>query len=151
MSNTIATARSNDIVPVIAVQDISQLRTQYSRDEADLFLNITGNLLCGQVGGETARWVSERFPKIQQPKESVSTNVIGWFAWSGIIQYYLILVCPAVKVFRNKLAAIIYLYALGNSSVFPFQSFQDVHHIYSFDGLSDPDSMTVTTKIIDYS
>jgi len=74
MGNTIATARSNDIVPIIAIQDLSQLRTQYSRDEADLFLNITGNLLCGQVGGETARWVSERFPKIQQPRESVSTN-----------------------------------------------------------------------------
>jgi len=74
MGNTIATARSNDIVPIIAIQDLSQLRTQYSRDEADLFLNITGNLLCGQVGGDTARWVSERFPKIQQPRESVSTN-----------------------------------------------------------------------------
>lgn len=74
MGNTIATARSNDIVPILAIQDLSQLRTHYSRDEADLFLNITGNLLCGQVGGETARWVSERFPKIQQPRESVSTN-----------------------------------------------------------------------------
>jgi len=64
MTTIIATGRSNNIVPIIAVQDLSQLRTQYSRDEADLFLNIAGNLVCGQVGGETARWVSERFPGV---------------------------------------------------------------------------------------
>jgi len=74
MNTTIATARSNDIVPVLAIQDLSQLRTQYSRDEADTIFNITGNLLCGQVGGETARWVSERFPKIWQDRTSISTN-----------------------------------------------------------------------------
>lgn len=71
---TIATARSNDIVPVIAVQDLSQLRTQYSHQEADLILNITGNLICGQVGGETAKWVSERFPGTMQFKRTVATN-----------------------------------------------------------------------------
>jgi len=74
MTTTIATARSNDIIPILAVQDLSQLRTQYSREEADLILNISGNLLCGQVGGETARWVSERFPKILQETTSVSNN-----------------------------------------------------------------------------
>jgi len=71
---TIATARSNDIVPVLCVQDLSQLRTQYSREEADLILNITGNLLCGQVGGETARWVSERFPGTMQDRTTISVN-----------------------------------------------------------------------------
>ncbi|MES1250205.1 MAG: TraM recognition domain-containing protein [Chitinophaga rupis] len=74
MTTTIATARSNNIVPVIAVQDLSQLRTQYSRDEADLILNISGNLLCGQVGGETARWISERFPRVWQDRTSISIN-----------------------------------------------------------------------------
>jgi hypothetical protein len=74
MTSTIATARSNNIIPILAVQDLSQLRTQYSREEADLFMNISGNLLCGQVGGETAKWVSERFPKILQEKTSVSNN-----------------------------------------------------------------------------
>ncbi|MHA4811770.1 YWFCY domain-containing protein [Flavitalea flava] len=73
-TTTIATARSNNVVPILAVQDLSQLRTQYSREEADLFLNIAGNLFCGQVGGETARWISERFPKILQTKASFSAN-----------------------------------------------------------------------------
>ena len=74
VATTIATARSNDIIPVLAVQDLSQLRTQYTRDEADGILNICGNLFCGQVGGDTARWVSERFPKIQRVQSSVSSN-----------------------------------------------------------------------------
>jgi hypothetical protein len=74
MTTTIATARSNNIVPILAVQDLSQLRTQYSRDEADLILNITGNLICGQVGGDTAGWVSERFPKVLQERATVSAN-----------------------------------------------------------------------------
>lgn len=74
MTTTIATGRSNKIIPILAVQDLSQLRTQYSRNEADLFLNITGNVFCGQVGGETAKWMSERFPTIQQEKPSISNN-----------------------------------------------------------------------------
>jgi hypothetical protein len=74
MTDTIATARSNNIVPILAVQDLSQLRTQYSRDEADQILNITGNLLCGQVGGDTARWISERFPRVLHDRTSMSTN-----------------------------------------------------------------------------
>ncbi|GGB23939.1 YWFCY domain-containing protein [Puia dinghuensis] len=72
MTTTIATGRSNDIIPVLAVQDLSQLRTRYTRNEAETFLNISGNLLCGQVGGETARWVSERFPPIQRQLSSVT-------------------------------------------------------------------------------
>jgi len=71
MATTIGTGRAHYITPIIAVQDLSQLRTLYTKDEADLFLNISGNLLCGQVSGETARWVSERFPRIQREKESV--------------------------------------------------------------------------------
>lgn len=74
MMTTIATARSNNIIPVLALQDLSQLRTQYSRDEADQIFNMAGNLLCGQVGGDTARSVSERFPKIWQDTTSFSTN-----------------------------------------------------------------------------
>lgn len=74
MTTTLATGRSNNITTVLAVQDLSQLRTQYSRNEADLFLNIAGNVFCGQVGGETAKWMSERFPTIQREKPSISSN-----------------------------------------------------------------------------
>jgi hypothetical protein len=71
---TIATARSNNIVPILAIQDINQLRTQYSREEADMMLNIAGNVFCGQVGGETALRISERFPKILRDHKTISTN-----------------------------------------------------------------------------
>lgn len=74
MSTVMATGRSNNIVPILAIQDLSQLRTQYTRDEADLILNISGNMFCGQVGGETAKWVSERIPRVQQARVTVSDN-----------------------------------------------------------------------------
>jgi len=74
MVTTMATARSNNIVPVLSIQDINQLRTQYSKGEADMILAIAGNVFCGQVGGETALRVSERFPKILRDHKSVSTN-----------------------------------------------------------------------------
>jgi hypothetical protein len=74
MATTVATGRSNNIIPILAIQDITQLRTQYSHQEADTLLNISGNLLCGQVSGETARWVSDRFPRILQDRSSVSVN-----------------------------------------------------------------------------
>jgi hypothetical protein len=74
MVTTMATARSNNIVPILSIQDINQLRTQYSKGEADMILAIVGNVFCGQVGGETALRVSERFPKIIRDHTSVSTN-----------------------------------------------------------------------------
>jgi hypothetical protein len=74
MLNTFATARSNDIVPVIVVQDISQLKLEYSDDEANAVVNISGNFFCGQAAGKTAEWVSQRFPKMLKDRESVSTN-----------------------------------------------------------------------------
>jgi len=74
MVTTMATARSNNIVPVLSIQDINQLRTQYSKGEADMILAISGSVFCGQVGGETALRVSERFPKIILDHKSVSTN-----------------------------------------------------------------------------
>jgi len=73
---TISVGRAHNIIPFIVVQDVSQLQILYSKAEADAILNMTGNLLCGQTGGDTARWVSERFPTIVQHKTTVSTNSI---------------------------------------------------------------------------
>ena len=56
------------------MQDLSQLRLQYSRAEADTVMNMTGNLICGQVGGETARWISERFLAVLKYRTTVSVN-----------------------------------------------------------------------------
>ncbi len=72
--STIATARSNNIIPILVIQDISQLRTRYSRPEADQIFNSTGNIISGQVGGETAQLLSQRFPQIMQYRNSYSEN-----------------------------------------------------------------------------
>jgi hypothetical protein len=74
MMPTMATGRSNDIVAVLAVQDLAQLRILYSKDEAEWVFGIAGNLFCGQVGGETAMRVAEWFPRVLKERASVSTN-----------------------------------------------------------------------------
>lgn len=74
IDNLMATARSNKVAVTLAVQDYSQLKKDYGRDQAEVIMNIVGNIICGQVTGDTAKQLSERFGKINQQKESVSVN-----------------------------------------------------------------------------
>lgn len=72
MDSVIATARSNKVATTLAMQDFSQLKKDYGRDQAEVIMNITGNVISGQVSGETAKQLSERFGKIMQDRESIS-------------------------------------------------------------------------------
>jgi hypothetical protein len=74
IDNLIATARSNKVAVTLAVQDYSQLKKDYGREQAEVIMNIVGNIICGQVTGDTAKQLSERFGKINQQKESISIN-----------------------------------------------------------------------------
>lgn len=74
MDSLIATARSNKVATCLGIQDFSQLRKDYGREQADVILNITGNIVSGQVTGDTAKQLSERFGKIMQDRESYSIN-----------------------------------------------------------------------------
>ncbi|MDE3183188.1 MAG: YWFCY domain-containing protein [Bacteroidota bacterium] len=74
MDSLIATARSNKVAACLGVQDFSQLRKDYGREQADVIMNITGNIIAGQVTGDTAKQLSERFGKIMQDRESYSIN-----------------------------------------------------------------------------
>ena len=74
IDNLIATARSNKVATTIAVQDYSQLKNEYSRDQAEVIMNIMGNVISGQVSGDTAKFLSEKFGRILQDKESISIN-----------------------------------------------------------------------------
>jgi hypothetical protein len=76
IDNLIATARSNKVAVTLAVQDYSQLKKDYGREQAEVIMNIVGNIVCGQVTGDTAKQLSERFGKINQVKESVSINTM---------------------------------------------------------------------------
>lgn len=71
---TIFTGRANNITTIIAVQDYSQLKLIYSREEAESIFNIAGNIISGQVSGDTARLLSERFSKTFQDRGSISIN-----------------------------------------------------------------------------
>jgi hypothetical protein len=74
MDTLIATARSNKVAATIAIQDASQLVFNYGKEQAEVIMNITGNVISGQVTGSTAKTLSERFGKIMQDRESVSIN-----------------------------------------------------------------------------
>jgi hypothetical protein len=74
LEGTIATARGNNVCTCLAVQDISQLRKDYGKESADVIFNIVGNIISGQVLGDTAKSLSERFGKIMQQRESLSIN-----------------------------------------------------------------------------
>jgi hypothetical protein len=71
---TIATGRSNLISTCLGIQDASQLRKDYGKEQADVIMNIVGNIAAGQVSGDTAKQISERVGKIMQDRESLSIN-----------------------------------------------------------------------------
>ncbi len=70
----IAVARSYKVSTVLCVQDFSQLVKDYGKELAEVIVNICGNVISGQVTGDTAKQLSERFGKIVQERESVSVN-----------------------------------------------------------------------------
>ena len=74
MDSLIATARSNKVATTLAMQDFRQLKKDYGKEQADVIVDITGNLISGQVMGETSKLLSERFGKIMQDRQSVSVN-----------------------------------------------------------------------------
>ena len=74
IDSLIATARSNKVATTLAMQDFSQLKKDYGKEQADVIVNITGNIISGQVMGETSKLLSERFGKIMQDRESVTIN-----------------------------------------------------------------------------
>ena len=70
--DALATGRSNQVAITVGVQDFSQLQRDYGKQQSDVIVNIVGNIISGQVKGETARQLSESFGRIQQDKESLS-------------------------------------------------------------------------------
>ena len=74
LDNLIATARSNKVSVCLGIQDFSQLERDYGEKEAKVIINTVGNIFSGQVVGDTARTLSERFGKIVQMRESHSVS-----------------------------------------------------------------------------
>ncbi len=74
LDNLIATARSNKVAVCLGFQDFSQLNRDYGDKESKVIQNTVGNIFSGQVVGETAKTLSERFGKILQRRQSLSVN-----------------------------------------------------------------------------
>ena len=74
LDNLIATARSNKVAVCLGFQDFSQLVRDYGDKEAKVVQNTVGNIFSGQVVGETAKSLSERFGKVLQKRQSMTIN-----------------------------------------------------------------------------
>ena len=55
-------------------QDFSQLTRDYGDKESKVIQNTVGNVFSGQVVGETAKTLSERFGKVLQQRQSMTIN-----------------------------------------------------------------------------
>lgn len=74
LDNLIATARSNKVAVCLGFQDYSQLTRDYGDKESKVIQNTVGNIFSGQVVGETAKTLSERFGKVLQKRQSMTIN-----------------------------------------------------------------------------
>lgn len=72
LDNLIATARSNKVAVCLGFQDFSQLTRDYGDKESKVIQNTVGNIFAGQVVGDTAKTLSERFGKNLQRRRSFS-------------------------------------------------------------------------------
>ncbi len=74
LDHFIATARSNRIATCLILQDFSQLVRDYGERQSRVVFNTIGNIISGQVLGETAKLLSERFGRILQTRQGYSSN-----------------------------------------------------------------------------
>ncbi len=74
LDNLIATARQNKVATLLGFQDFSQLVRDYGDKESKVIQNTVGNIFSGQVVGETAKTLSERFGKVLQKRQSMTIN-----------------------------------------------------------------------------
>ena len=74
LDNLIATARSNKVAIILGAQDRSQLKRDYGDKEAAVIINTVGNLMSGQVNGETAESLSKIFGKQFREQQSRSIS-----------------------------------------------------------------------------
>ena len=74
LDNLIATARSNKVAVCLGFQDFSQLSRDYGDKESRVIQNTVGNIFSGQVVGETAKNLSERFGKVLQKRQNMTIS-----------------------------------------------------------------------------
>ncbi|MBV4359112.1 YWFCY domain-containing protein [Pinibacter aurantiacus] len=70
----LSVCRSYLVSTTLVIQDASQLILHYGKHQADVIMSMAGNIISGQVTGDSARVLADRFGKIMQDRESVSIN-----------------------------------------------------------------------------
>ncbi|MHC5310429.1 TraM recognition domain-containing protein [Myroides sp. LJL116] len=95
LDHFIATARSNKISTTLSLQDYSQLVRDYGEKQSKVIFNSLGNIISGQVLGETAKLLSERFGRIIQKRQGY-TNSDSHF--SSSVSTQLDMLIPSAKI-----------------------------------------------------
>ncbi|HMR81640.1 MAG TPA: YWFCY domain-containing protein [Niabella sp.] len=70
----LSVCRSYLVNVTMVIQDASQLILHYGEKQAKVILSMVGNIISGQVTGESAKQLSERFGKIMQDRQSLTIN-----------------------------------------------------------------------------
>jgi hypothetical protein len=70
IDKSISTGRANLLAITLCLQHSSQLRLAYGKDYAEVVLNTCANVISGQATGETARFLSDRFGRSMQDRQS---------------------------------------------------------------------------------
>lgn len=66
--------RSYLVNVTLVIQDASQLILHYGEKQANVILSMVGNIISGQVTGDSSKSLSERFGKIMQDRQSLTIN-----------------------------------------------------------------------------
>lgn len=74
LNTVVSTGRQNKISTFIGLQEVAQVRKEYGKESADVIVNMVGNIISGQVSGDSAKLLSERIGKINQDRTSLSIN-----------------------------------------------------------------------------
>jgi hypothetical protein len=74
LDELIATARSNQVSTCLGIQTKAQLDRDYGKAESTAIQEVIGNLIAGQVTGDSAEMLSKRFGRILQRRQGVSVN-----------------------------------------------------------------------------
>ena len=74
LDDLIATARSNKVSTCLGIQTKAQIDRDYGKLESTAIQEVVGNIISGQVTGDSAEALSKRFGRILQKRQSVSIN-----------------------------------------------------------------------------
>ncbi len=75
IQNLIATARSNKVIVLLGLQELTQLIEAYTKTVADTITSVCGNIISGQVQkSETVEWLQKMFGKVKQVKKGLSIS-----------------------------------------------------------------------------